>query len=243
MLEADVLLDDPSLLDTAGVEFLNRLEPYGAGNPRPTLVMTGVQVASRALVGSGRHLKLKLIKNGVTLDGIFFSAGDELPPAGSRIDVAFCPQINEYRGVRSVQLHLIDLRPGAARGGGDEAYDRFRRGEELTAAEARALLPTREEFVVLWRYLKQQAVQGEVPAQTARQLARDSARAFGAQEDPVRTLVCLDVLRERGLISLRAEEDRLCVTLLPVREKVDLDASQPLSRLRRMAQAEENASS
>ncbi len=34
---------------------------------------------------------------------------------GCRVDVAFYPQINEFRGVRSVQLQVVDLRPALSR--------------------------------------------------------------------------------------------------------------------------------
>ena len=230
-LSLDALLDDPSLLDVRGVEFLDRLEPFGNGNPRPALAITGAQVAVRSLVGNGRHLKLKLIKNGVTLDAIFFSAGADLPPVGSRVDVAFSPQINEYRGVRSVQLHLLDLRPSAVRAEPEpELYRRFRAGDPLSPEQARALLPPREAFVALWRRLERR----DDPAAplSARQLARavdpDAA-------DASRTLLCLDVFRERGLLSLDGQDDRLTVTLLPVAGKVSLDDSELLLRLRAMA--------
>lgn len=66
----------------------------------------------------GRHLKLRLEARGVPLDAIFFSAdGGELGlTAGCRVDVAFYPQINEFRGLRSVQLQVVDLRRAMTRG-------------------------------------------------------------------------------------------------------------------------------
>ena len=43
---------------------------------------------------------------------LFFSVdGSELGlTPGCRVDVAFYPQINDFRGVRSVQLQVVDLR-------------------------------------------------------------------------------------------------------------------------------------
>ena len=47
-----------------------------------------------------------------------------------------------------------DLRPALTRAQAERAlYEKFRRGEPLTRQEAEALLPSREEFVTLWRYL------------------------------------------------------------------------------------------
>ena len=81
-------------------------------------------------VGGGKHLRLKVrAKDGTALQAIYFSAGglqDRLSP-GDRVDLAFTPQINEFRGARAVQLNLADLR----RVSPCEYYDRFRNHETL----------------------------------------------------------------------------------------------------------------
>ncbi len=107
----------PQELTVEAVEALDALEPCGAGNPRPVLVLTGAHVISAAQVGRGRHLKLRLEGRGVPLDAIFFSVdGSELGlTPGCRVDVAFYPQINDFRGVRSVQLQVVDLRHAMTR--------------------------------------------------------------------------------------------------------------------------------
>ena len=116
VLEADGVVP-PELLTVEEVSALDRLEPCGVGNPRPVLVLSGVQIHSMAQVGRGRHLKLKLESRGILLDAIWFSAdGGELGLSpGCRVDAAFYPQINEFRGCRSVQLQSIDLRPAPSR--------------------------------------------------------------------------------------------------------------------------------
>jgi len=234
-LDVDVELSDPAILDLRGVELLDRLEPYGTGNPRPVLALTGAQVMSRALVGGGRHLKLKLAKRDTVLDAIFFSAGDCMPQVGSRVDAAFYPQINEYRGVRAVQMQLIALRPALSRAQQERnLYDKYQREDPLTAEEAQALLPDREDFVSLWRYLKRETASRPVLEDTAARIARGSARAAGRREQVLHTLVCLDVMCERGLISLHCQADLLRISISPVQDKVDLDDSPILRRLRQL---------
>ena len=232
-LEIDAVVDDPALLDLHGVELLERLEPYGTGNPRPVLALYGMQVMSRSLVGSGRHLKLKLSKQGVTLDAIFFSAAARMPELGSRIDVAFYPQINEYRSNRVVQLQLVDLRQAASRAQLErELLDKYRRGDDLTADEARAILPQREEFVALWHYLKRETAERPVLEENLMRIVR----SVGRREPALHTLVCLDVMCERGLIGLEQAADRLRVTMKPETGKVDLDESPIMRRLRRQTE-------
>ena len=69
---------------------------------------------------------------------------------------------------------------------------------------------------------------------TAPRLARKIARTFGIRETYTRTMVCLDVMNERGLISLSAETDHLQIRVRPTQGKVDLEASYIMQQLRRL---------
>ena len=236
-LDVDCRVEDVGILTLEGVEGLDLLEPYGAGNPKPVFSLSGCLVTAISEVGGGRHLKLKLAAGGRSFDAIFFSAtaAEAGVAQGDRVDVAFTPQVNEYRGWRSVQFQVCDLRPALTRAQAERAlFEKFRRGEELTRREAAALLPTREEFVVLWRYLKGHA--GQTPLEeTAHRLARNIARSAGRRETVMRTLVCLEVFDERGLIRLEHTTDHLHIALQSVEGKVNLDDSWIMRRLRGMS--------
>ncbi len=237
-LAVDAELDDLDLLNQEAVEGLELLEPYGSGNPKPVFTLSGCTVAAASEVGGGRHLKLKLHVGGRSFDGIFFSANlaQAGVSAGSRVDVAFTPQVNEYRGWRSVQLQVCDLRPALTRAQAEQAlFEKFQRGEALSQAEAAALLPTREEFVILWRYLKGHVRSGPLE-ETAPRLARSIARFCGRRETVMRTMVCLEVFDERGLIHLRRGTDHLQIDLNTVEGKVDLEASHIMRRLRKLCE-------
>ena len=133
-----------------------------------------------------------------------------------------------------MQLQLCDLRPALTRAQAERAlYEKFRRGENLTRKEAQALLPSREEFVVLWRYLKGHAERGPLEA-TAHRLARSVSRSAGRRETVMRTMVCLEVFDERGLIRLERATDHLHIALRSVEGKVDLDESCIMRKLRHM---------
>ena len=229
----------PQELTVEAVEALDALEPCGAGNPRPVLVLTGAHVISAAQVGRGRHLKLRLEGRGVPLDAIFFSVdGSELGlTPGCRVDVAFYPQINDFRGVRSVQLQVVDLRHAMTRAQLEQSiYEKYRRGEPLSPQEAQSLLPTRAEFVCLWRYLERQCAGQTFLEDTLARIAQKSARSGGQSERPNHTLVCLEVMEERGLISLERQSGRVQITLHRLEHKVDLNASAILRRLREAMQ-------
>ncbi|MCI8423841.1 MAG: single-stranded-DNA-specific exonuclease RecJ [Lawsonibacter sp.] len=235
VLEADAVVT-PGELTVPAVESLDRLEPWGAGNPRPVFLLKGVQVQSMTQVGRGRHLKMRLESRRDCLEAICFSAdGTELGlTPGCRVDVAFYPQINEFRGVRSVQLQIVDLCRAPSRAQMEQAiYDKFCQGDPLTPQEARFLLPSRGEFVDLWRWLERQSAAGAVVEDTLARIARGvSKRRSGQWEVPARTLLCLNVLEEQGLIDLQERTGRFQITIRRLEHKVDLEASSILRRLR-----------
>jgi single-stranded-DNA-specific exonuclease len=101
------------------VEQIERLAPFGQGNSRPLLCTTGVALSGqlKPLGSSGHHLAMMLSQNGVTLRAVAFGAGDwadELAAVEGPLDVAFRPVINHFHGRQSVELHLVDWRPGMA---------------------------------------------------------------------------------------------------------------------------------
>lgn len=160
-------------------------------------------------VGSGKHLRLRLqAPDGTPVQAIFFSAGRlsaKLRP-GDRVDAAFTPQINEFRGRRTVQLNLIDLR----RVEPTRLYDRFRAHEALRPDELRALAPDREDVIGVWNFLRRAAPGGaELRDNTDRlclQIAASSPRPQAAR----RAIACLEILgRARPCVSA-AQRQRHC---------------------------------
>src|SRR5699024_2603783 len=165
-LDVDCEIPHCSLLSTQDVESLSLLEPFGSGNPKPVFLLRSVCALSHTDVGGGRHLKLKLRRDGVVMDAIFFSANTAACGIenGQRLDIAFTLQINQFRGNRTVQLQLCDLRPAPTRSQLERSlFRRLQAGETLSPWEASLMLPQRRDFAHLWRYLEQLCAAG--PAQ------------------------------------------------------------------------------
>ena len=111
-LRLDFEVEKPELLSVRNVEALERLEPFGNDNPPACLCITGAILSAAQSIGAGQHTRLRIEKAGKTLDCIFFSMPYENlgVSEGMLVDVAFEPQINEFRGRTSVQLNLFDIR-------------------------------------------------------------------------------------------------------------------------------------
>lgn len=98
------------------VKQIGRLEPFGAGNPRPLLASGAVRLAEppRRIGNGERHLSLRLQQHGVQIRAVAFGQGEwceEIAQCPTPIDVAYRPVINEFRGRQNVELHLVDWRP------------------------------------------------------------------------------------------------------------------------------------
>ncbi|MDR3209105.1 MAG: single-stranded-DNA-specific exonuclease RecJ [Oscillospiraceae bacterium] len=115
-LFVDFEVEKAQLLELKNVAALERLEPFGNGNPPPCLLLRSANVAFLTPVGGGKHTRLRVEKQRHAMDCIYFSA--ECASLGVRVgmpaDVVFEPQINEFRGRKTVQLHVIDLKPSDA---------------------------------------------------------------------------------------------------------------------------------
>lgn len=102
------------------VKDLERMEPFGPGNPEPMFGVSDVRLEGCRVVGrSGAqgkgHLKTTVCQDGVRLDGIGFNHGHYLPTALAtpRHHVVFMPQRNEWNGKSSLQIKIKEIQPSA----------------------------------------------------------------------------------------------------------------------------------
>ncbi len=102
-------------LNLESVKQMQMLAPFGASNPRPVLFAGNVELDQPAKkMGSGdRHLTVQLRQGEKVIRGVAFSSGDwcdELNATDGPIEIVYRPVINEFRGFRKVEVHLVDWR-------------------------------------------------------------------------------------------------------------------------------------
>ena len=228
---------DPKLLTLPNIEALSQLEPCGTGCPTPVFALNDAVVSQLTEVGGGKHLRMSLSCGEQTLQAIFFSqtaqrAGIDV---GDAVDAAFTPQINEFRGMRSVQLNLVDIRPAERLRQMKEAerdvYFRFRRREDFRPDDAARLLPCRSEFVAVWRYLMANSRDNCLQEEFAC-MGRKISRAAGIPLPLGRLRICLDVFAEQKLIDLQCSPRCYTIRITTDGRKVDLDSSPIVKALR-----------
>ncbi len=229
-LDVDVVLRRPELVTLWEVEQLRRLEPYGNGNERPLFSLLGVTLDRIQGVGQNRHLKLRLSKGTAQMEGIFFSVTPQQCPcqAGERVDVAFYLQVNEFRGSRTVQLQVVDLRPSLQSSAREEEslalLRRLEEGVGLTSREALRILPSRQQCVAAWRMLQQDVPYEETERQYLPFL-RGLSTAIPGTDPFLRACFCVELFCERGLLSREIRDGEIRLRLCAVDGKVDLEQS------------------
>ena len=227
----------PDMLTIRNVDALDELEPSGAGCPRPVFYMGRVRLEQLTAVGGGKHLRMRLGKGGKSLNGIFFSttALGAAIAEGDLVEIAFQPQINEFRGNRSVQLNLVDIRQDSTfRQQSEQDLDIYSRLSDRLPVEDSELadaLPRRQEFVALWKYLTTNCSDNYLE-ECLECLARKTARTSGLPCSVLRTRICLDVFEELGLLQTVHHAKTLEIRLQETSQKVDLESSRILMHLR-----------
>ena len=220
----------PELLTLHNVDALQMLEPCGNGCPKPVLMVKNLTIDRISMVGGGRHMRLRLCSGHTYLNAIYFSANPQtvsIQP-GDLVDVAFTPQVNEFRGTRTVQMNVIDIRPSCnAECLPDAAPYRDMQRGNLTAGEAAALLPDRKMLALVWRYLDAANPVQESPVCLCRKIVRWSGKPLNLGQ----MLTCLDIFRDVGLLTVQRQHKYVSIRLTPGEGKADLSRSQTMQRL------------
>jgi len=103
---------------------LEMLEPFGKGNPSPVLANKNVIVHNASLIGKEKNVirfKCRIPNTNRIIDAICFNGKDKFeeifgekyikdPNNNIMLDIIFSPYINEYNGIKSIQLKVNDFR-------------------------------------------------------------------------------------------------------------------------------------
>ncbi len=89
--------------------YLERMQPYGVGNPEPLFCCQDFQVEDSQVL-KGSHLRLRLRQDKARFTGIGFNLleSDQSPPLPQWL--LFSPRWNQWRGKKRIQLHIIDYK-------------------------------------------------------------------------------------------------------------------------------------
>ena len=217
-------------------EALSLLEPFGAENPVPLFILQNMEIQSVCSLGNGNHVRLVLagentaiscIRFGISPEGLGYQAGDV-------VDAVVSLENRVYQGRTNVSVQIREMRPAGMDTGNlllhMALYERALREEPLSSAQFKILSPSRDDFVLLYRYLK-----GRGGFKGTCELL-----SFRLPQIPLaRICFCLTVLQEEKLVEYKRLGDTVEIKVLPVQHKVDLLASPKLKMLHALCREKE----
>ena len=108
-IDAEISFDE---LDETMIRWINDLEPYGPGNPRPVFASMGVKVLETFHMGrEQQHLRLRVEMNGARFTALAFNQAGKWQPNTEFADLAFTVMNDSFRGKGAIALRLLDFKP------------------------------------------------------------------------------------------------------------------------------------
>ena len=106
-IDAEVMLSD---LGGNTFPMMQKLAPFGQGNPAPTFLTRRVEVVNyRPMGNNGEHLRLKLKQGGMVWDGVAFRLGSYLTETSSPLDIVYNLEIDRWGGEERLRLNILDF--------------------------------------------------------------------------------------------------------------------------------------
>ncbi len=106
-IDAEVSLTE---LSDETYRLIQRLAPFGKGNPVPIFVSRGVQVTGCRTMGADQqHLRLKLKQQSANFDAVAFKLGDSLNEVSDTLDIVFNLEIDRWGGAENLRLNILSF--------------------------------------------------------------------------------------------------------------------------------------
>lgn len=232
MIDIDAELDkDDVTIENAEELFL--LEPFGVSNPTPVFAMRDCVISDAIPIGSNRHTKYVLKKDGKTITALCFGKNPtELDLfAGDTVDVVFNLDVNEYMNNKNVQLTLRDIRAGRKTMEEREAkraeYWEIKNGKRFSRDEQ--VVPSREDFISIYYAIQREIRQGNETVSVI--LLERTLKNMSY----VKIRFIVDILKETNVFKIEVkdgEEDVYLFKMNSFKSKINLEKSSILSWLK-----------
>ena len=237
----DMELEEEDLtIDNA--EQLTLFEPYGAKNPVPQFCLAHAEITGVYAIGDGKHTKLTVRKGEKSLCALCFKTETKQFPflVGSRVELLCQMDVNSFRGVKSLQLIVKDIKRDSA------LYEAAKRDALLYrelqhgAVCPKEHVPQMQQFRAAFIALKaMERKSDQRPFSCDLIELQEHIRLHDhLPASYLMMRLIIDVFCEMRLIQAQpAQETILHIAILPTEHKVNLDDSKLLQRLRLGAKA------
>ncbi len=219
---------NPTLLDVSLLDSIASLEPFGAGNPSPLFGLYNMRIDEIKELSGGKHRKLTVSRDKTVVTAMCFNTDITgfSYNVGDTVDLAIALDKNYYQGnvylsviVRDIKFSSVD---SEAQLHSERIFERFFTGRSIKLSDARSILPVRDDFSHVYRYLRQSGgYSGNIDILSVR-----LSMPLG------KLRVVLEAMRELGLIQFMQGMTKSEITMCQVSAKVDLDSAPVIQELK-----------
>lgn len=154
---------NPNQLDLSILDSLSYIEPCGASNPSPIFGLYNMTVIATKEIGNGKHMRITLSRGQgqVPVYAVYFNHNFQSCSYrnGDIVDVAVSLDRNIYNGQENLSVIIKDIKYCQSNNeeliDSERIFDKFAKRYKLTKNEVMSILPTRNDFAYVYRFLKQ----------------------------------------------------------------------------------------
>lgn len=154
---------NPNQLDLSILDCLSYIEPCGASNPSPIFGLYNMTVIATKEIGNGNHMRITLSRGQgqVPVYAVYFNHNFQSCSYrnGDIVDVAVSLDRNIYNGQENLSVIIKDIKYSQSNNeeliDSERIFDKFAKRYKLTKDEVMSILPTRNDFAYVYRFLKQ----------------------------------------------------------------------------------------
>lgn len=116
MLTPEIVIDAEVNFPELSFSFYNilsQMEPFGPQNMRPIFIVRNILESGYSKIVKEQHIRFVVKQHNTILTGIGFSMADKfyLLQKNVPLDIVFTIDLNEWNGMRSIQMKVIDFAP------------------------------------------------------------------------------------------------------------------------------------
>lgn len=154
---------NPNQLDLSILDCLSYIEPCGASNPSPIFGLYNMTIIATKEIGNGKHMRITLSRGQgqVPVYAVYFNHNFQSCSYrnGDIVDVAVSLDRNIYNGQENLSVIIKDIKYSQSNNeeliDSERIFDKFAKRYRLTKDEVMSILPTRNDFAYVYRFLKQ----------------------------------------------------------------------------------------
>ncbi len=108
---------ETTLPDLAGDTYptIQKMAPFGQGNPVPTFLSRKVEVVSSSTMGNDNsHLRMKVKQGSMLFDAVGFGLGNYINEVSKFIDIAYNLELDHWNGQSRLRLNILDFEPSSS---------------------------------------------------------------------------------------------------------------------------------